>query len=120
MGLPPKSSLAFEIAYLVWTLWVATCVDRLHLPSLAFAEHTSRRVLQIQKAARRNAKAPDFESLDPVMRHASDLSGIAYTPDFDKFLAELNKAEAMVLKQGRLAAEEEVHVDTPKDGKKKH
>ena len=53
------------------------------------------------------------------MRHASDLSGIAYTPDFDKFLAELNKAEAMVLKQGRLAAEEEVHVDKPKDGKKK-
>ena len=40
------------------------------------------------------------------MKHMTDGSGVAHTPDFDKHVAEYQRAEAQILKQERLAREE--------------
>ena len=86
-------------------------------------EHLARRVLSIQKAIKKNPRQPDFSSAGPYTRHMQDTTGNAYTPSFDKFVAEEQKTEALTLKQDRLAREEaeqeESRKKKPKDKKKK-
>ena len=109
-GLSPKSSLGIEFAYLVHSLWLLACVDRLDCYRLSGAEHTARRILQIQRAVRRNPRSPDFDTLSEYMKHAADSSGSVTAPVFEKHVAERQRDEAQVMKQNRLASEE-AHAD---------
>ena len=115
-GLSAKSGLAVEFSHHVHSLYLLHCVDRLDGRALATGEHVARRLLQVQRAVRRNPRAPDFEGLEGYMRHSDGASGVALSPAFDKHIAELQKTEATVLKFQRLAREE---VDNETTRKKK-
>ena len=99
--------MAHEFVNLIMAIFYLNCVDRLNVTALAGVEHMARRVLQIQRAVKKNAKAPDFDSLDSYMRHTADASGAAQCPTFEKHIAELQKTEATVAKSLRLAREEQ-------------
>ena len=84
-----------------------SCVDRLDLKHSAAAEHLCRRILQIQRAIGRNPKAPDFTALATYMKHCDDLGGAVSAPEFDAYVAGVQKAEAMTMKAFRQSHEEE-------------
>ena len=105
-GLSAKSSLGIEFNYLVHTLWLMTCVDRLDGYRLVSSEHVARRILQIQSAVKKNARSPDFEGLSEYMKHAGEVSGRVSAPTFEKHIAERQRDAAQILKQNRLAKEE--------------
>ena len=106
-GLAPKSALANEICSIVLTVHLLGTRDRVDFLNLYAAEHLARRLLQIQAAVRRNPKNPDFEGLEPYLAHSRDTSGLVRAPAFDKHVAEIQRAEAQVMKQRRQAREEQ-------------
>ena len=106
-GMSAKSSLAMELLYLVTTVYYMCCRDHLDLRNSVAAEHTCRRIVQIQKAVAANPKSPCWEGLGPFMRHCQDSTGVVRAPTFERFVAESNKAEGTYLKQQRLAREEQ-------------
>ena len=114
--LSAKSGLAVDFSHHVHSLYLLHCVDRLDGRALATGEHVARRLLQVQRAVRRNPRGPDVEGLEGYMRHSDGASGVALSPAFDKHIAELQKTEATVLKFQRLAREE---VDNETTRKKK-
>ena len=87
-------------------MWLLVVVGRTDPGRLAAGEQIARLILQIQRAVRKNAAAPDFEGLDFYSRHCADITGVVRTPTFDRFVSDLQKAEAQVLKQQRLSREE--------------
>ena len=111
-GLSAKSGLAIEFMQAVYTLFYLVCHDLLDGRHLVAAEHVARRILQIQKAVRRNPKSPDFEGLEVYGRHMTDSSGSVFAPTFDKHVAETQRAAAITLKQDRLNREEQAHEET--------
>ena len=114
-GLSPKSGIGLEIFYLLVALYYLLCWDRCDPTSLISAEHIARRLIQLQKAVRRNPKQPDFSSLDPMMRHCDPIHGSIHTPALDKHLSDVAKAEANVMKNVRMMEEEKT-----KHGKDDH
>ena len=54
-----------------------------------------------------NPKAPDFSGLSQFLQHSFDETGAIRTTAFDKYMADTQKTEAMVLKQTRLWTEEQ-------------
>ena len=117
-GMSPKSGLAVEFMQLVYNLFYLICHDLLDGRHCSAAEHVARRILQIQKAVKRNPKSPDFEGLEVYCRHMTDSSGSVFAPTFDKHVAEIQKAAAVTLKQDRLNREEEGHEKTRRQKKK--
>ena len=105
-GANPRAAVVVEFGHLIYGLWALVCVDRLDPYRSAMAEHSSRRILQIQNAIRRSPKSPDFEGLDEYMRHSEDLKGHVTAPKFDAHIMERMKAESQILKQTRLQREE--------------
>ena len=61
----------------------------------------------IQKAVRRNPRAPDFSGLDQFMASTFDETGGVVVSGFDKYVAEEQRTTAMILKQTRLWSEEQ-------------
>eukprot|EP00974_Lingulodinium_polyedra_P005533 521272-Lingulodinium_polyedra.AAC.1 len=60
------------------------CVyDKLNQWNLATAEHPSRRALMIQRAVKRNPRAPDFDGLGVYLARRFDSAGGLITKDFD-------------------------------------
>ena len=118
-GLSPTSGLGKELAVHFWTLHAAYCIDKLNGTSLASCEHSARRILQIQKAVARSPRAPDFETLEGIMKHSSRIGGTAHTPAFDKDVSEHQRQEGLMMKNARLAREETAQetdrVKNPKD-----
>ena len=106
-GVAPRSSVALEHQNLVHLLWAMSTIDRLNLYGLASAEHACRRMLPIQRAVRRSPKAPDFAGLETYMDHISQGTGALQAPKFDHFVASEQKDQAFILKQTRVAKEEE-------------
>ena len=99
--------MAIELRSSIFSVMLMSTVDRPNLSRLSFAEHVSRRCLQLMKAARRNPKSPDFDTLEPYTRHMGPMGGGALrTPTFGKFVTEVQKNEAFIMKQGRLMKEE--------------
>ena len=105
-GLGNRSGLAVELRWLVFGLHMMATRDRLNLPRIATSEHFARRILQIQKATRRNPKAPDFTGLEAYTSHLGGGTAPMRTPAFDKFVMEAQKSQAFLLKQARLLREE--------------
>ena len=108
-GVPPTSSAARESAFLLYLLWLLATVDRFDLFACAGAEHICRRYLQLQRAVRRNPRAPDYEGLGAYLEHAMESSGNVRSQNFDKYVAGIMEAEARILKQQRLNREENQH-----------
>ena len=113
-GMNPRSAAATELLSCLNGLHLMVATDLYDPLNSSAAEHLSRRILQIQKAVRRNPTAPDFTGLEAYMSHAQDLGGSILTVDFDRYVADIQKGEAAVLKQGRLLREE-----AEADGKQK-
>ena len=86
--------------------YLLSAVDRLNLSRLHAAEHLSRRILQIQRAARKNPRNPSFEGLEVFGRHLPGVSQPLRTAEFDKFVTDAQKVDAFVMKQDRLMREE--------------
>ena len=105
-GLNIKNGLAVELRWLVFGLHLMATQDRLNLPRITTSEHFARRILQIQKATRRNPKAPDFTGLEAYTAHLGGGAAPMRTPTFDKFVMEEQKSAAFLLKQARLLREE--------------
>ena len=89
--------------------------DQCDLTNLAGIEALSRRFLIIEKAIRRNPKAPDFSGSEMFTASTFDESGGVVVSGFDKHMAQEQQAQAVILKQNRLWADER---DTEK--KKQH
>ena len=106
VGPGPKTQLATELRWLTHALYLLGAIDRLNLPKLHAAEHISRRILQIQRAARKNPRTPCFEGLEVFGRHLPGVSQPLRTSEFDKFATGAQKVDAFIMKQDRLIREE--------------
>ena len=105
-GLNPTSGLAIQFGVLLMILHFAVTIDQLNPRNLHCLELCVRRLLMIQKAVKRNAKAPDFDGLEIYLSHRYDSSGGVVSSNFDKHIAEMQKSEATIMKQMRLWHEE--------------
>ena len=71
----------------------------------------------IQRAVKRNPRVPDFDGLECFMSNTLDVQGGLVTLEFEKHMAEIQKAEAQVMKQQRMARDEAHANDKHKGGK---
>jgi hypothetical protein len=116
-GLSPQSGLAIEFLVLITVLHFGITMDQLNPLNLVSFEMIARRLLMIQKAVKRNFKAPDFEGLEIYLSHSFDTNGGITTQAFDKHISDLQKSEAQIMKHQRLFKEE---ADTKKKDKNKN
>ena len=116
-GVAKGSSISITHRNIFAALSLLQRYDQTDLYNLAAAEFLCRWALQIQAAVRKNPKQPSFGGLDIYLSHSFDESGGIVTSDFKKFVAEEQKAEAIVLKQFRLWTEEVAAEDKKKKGK---
>ena len=115
-GMNGKSAAAVEFMSCLNALQMMVAVDTLDLYNSAAAEHMARRILQIQRAVRRNPQAPDYSGLEAYMLHTTDMGGGILASDFDRYVAEVQKGDAAIMKQNRLLKEEEDAVVKKKKG----
>ena len=106
-GVGPRSSVCMEHGHLITILWLMSSIDQLNVPACQSAEFLCRRVLMLQRAVRRSPKAPDFEGLDTYIAHRLDSNGGLLSSDFDKYVAEHQKTEAIIAKSQRMHREEQ-------------
>ena len=76
-----------EFTILLMVLHFAMTLDQLNPRNLSCLELVARRLLVIQKAVKRNAKAPDFNGLEIFLSHRLDASGGVVTSKFDKHIS---------------------------------
>ena len=114
-GVASGSGLGREYMYLVHAIYTLVCVDGLDASKLSTGEHLARRVLQIEKAVKIAPGKPAFDGLQSYMKHADGATGTLHTPVFDKYLAGVQRDEALIMKNQRLSVEE-----TEAAGKKKN
>ena len=74
----------------------------------AAAEMVSRRLLMIMRAVKTNPTSHDFEGLDMFLSAATDSSGGVVTLDFDKYIADLQKPDAVIQRQNLMLTEKQV------------
>ena len=65
--------------------------DQLDVPALASGEAVCRHLLRIERAVKRNLKAPDFTGLDIMTQSRLDSGGAPLAGDFSKWTAEEHK-----------------------------
>ena len=106
-GVNPKGALAIEMTIIFTVFHLLVTYDGLNPWNLASAEMLARRVLMAQRAIKRNPAAPDFDGLDLYIANSYDSSGGVITVEFDEFIAELQKADATIMKQSRQLREEQ-------------
>ena len=105
-GVPEKSASAREHRCLCIGLRLLQSYDQIDAANSAAAEFFSRRIIQIEAAARRNPRQPDFEGLDGILDVALDEGGSAILPRFTEWGGKQQQSEAAVLKAGRQWREE--------------
>ena len=113
-----RSGVAIEYMFHWWTLWAMAIHDGLDLRHSVAAENIGRRLLQQQRAIRRNAKAADFEHLEAYMNHCSDTRGHIKSTRFDQHVSQVQRDEAYIMKNQRLTREELEAVAKRKPAKK--
>ena len=119
-GVGAKSAICREHLSLWMLIWYLAVVDRLDIFLNTAAEHAARRILQIQKAVKKNPASPDFTGLEVYSQHLGDTGGAITTAAFDAHVATTQKAEAFFLKQTRIAREEEAALAAAKNKNKKN
>ena len=105
-GVSAGSSAAHMHRGLMSVLLHLICFDQMDCLQSAGAEMLARRIMQIQRAVRKNPKAPEYGGLELMVFSRLESGGAAPVGDFAKFVAEEQKAEAFTMKQQRLFAEE--------------
>ena len=104
------AGIAVEHSVICTTLSLAIGYDTLNVLNLAFVEQICRRLLMIERAVKRNPRAPDFEGLEMFLANGFDATGGVTTRDFDKYIADTQRNDAVIMKQSRLWREEH-HAD---------
>ena len=117
-GVAPRSALAIEHRISIHSFFLLAVVDGIDVTQSAAAEHIARRVMQIHRAVKRCAKAPQFEGLEPYLSHMGDVASGSTASAFETFVAGELKTEGVYLKQVRLAADEREAQEKKKKGKK--
>jgi len=115
-GVSPRGGVCSEHAVLITVIWMMCCYDQYDALNSAAAEQICRRILMLQRAVKRNPRNPDFENLECFMSNSLDAAGGVTTLEFDEYIATLQKTEAQIMKQQRLAREESEHADKHKKG----
>ena len=105
-GVNRQGTLALTHRNIFTVLHLLQSWDQVDLPNLATAEFLSRWSLMIQTAVRRSPKSPCFDGLDAYLSYSLDESGGIVTSDFQKHVADEQRASATILKQARLQREE--------------
>ena len=105
-GVFPESAAAHTHRALCSVLIHMISFDQLNVPALGSGEAVCRHLLRIERAVKRNPKAPDFTGLDIMTQSRLDAGGALLAGDFSKWTAEEHKSEAFILKQMRLITEE--------------
>ena len=82
--------------------------DQLSLPALVGIEVLCRYPVQIEIAVARNPKCPDIQDLDALVGSTVNEIGGLVLPEYSKFIAQAEQAEAFTLKQRRFWREEQV------------
>ena len=106
-GIAPGHSVALKHRDFLSVLAHLVTFDQLNPGKLAGCEATSRHILQIHSAVRKNNKQPDFKGTQLMVMSTLDANGGILSGEFAKWTAEEQKAYAFTLKQQRLYAEEE-------------
>ena len=106
-GVNPKGHLAQELKVLFHSLFLMTCHDRLNVTQLTSAEHLSRRILQLLEAVAVDAKQPNFEQLEGYLLHMAEPGTTSRAGKFAAHIASRQQQHGQILKQLRLAKEEE-------------
>ena len=81
--------------------------DQIDLCNSAAAECLIRFLIAIVTAVRRNPRAPDFTLFDEISGQGLDEVGGLVLPGYTKWLADVQRDKAQVLKQQRLWSEEQ-------------
>ena len=110
-GISGKSATAREHRFLCGVLRLAMSFDQVDISNLASTELIVRRLRQIEAATKKNPRQPDFEGLDVLLDVTMDETGALLLPKFDKWVGELQGAEARTMKAGRLWREERAAAD---------
>ena len=119
-GVAAQSGVAIEFGVHLTTLNHMISFDQYNLYHSASADMIARRLLMIMRAVRRSPRAPDFGGLDMFLSNSTDTSGGVATLDFDRYVADVQKADAAIMKQNRMLKEEQeaaARKKTGKDGK---
>ena len=106
LGVASRGALASEYRVLMTCLHFLVVYDQLNILNLAGSEFLLRRARMLQKAAQRNARAPDYEGLEMYLSHRLDVHGGVTTAAFDRHVAEEQRTLGTALKQSRLWREE--------------
>lgn len=105
-GIAKQSAVAQAHRNIFAALYLFQSYDQYDMLNSAGVEFLVRWALMIQTATRKNPKVPNFHGLDSFLSYSFDEAGGVVTSSFAKFVAEEQKAEAVVLKQHRLWQEE--------------
>jgi hypothetical protein len=106
-GIAQHSAIAVTHRNLFAVLYLFQSYDQLDFWNCAGIEFLMRWALMIQTAVRRSPKAPDFAGLDAFLSFSLDETGGIIATDFNKFIAEEQKAEAIISKSQRLWRDEQ-------------
>ena len=101
-----QAGISIEHSVICTTLSTAMCYDISNVLDLAFVEQMSRRLLMIELAVKRNPQAPDFKGLEMIVANGYEAAGGVTTLDFDKYFAETQKNDAVIMKPLRMLREE--------------
>ena len=83
-----------------------TSFDQYALTASASGELIVRSVVRLETAVAGNPKSPDFSGLDVMLLSTPTESGGAVTAGFHELVANQQKSQATIWKQGRLFREE--------------
>ncbi|CAK0812001.1 unnamed protein product, partial [Prorocentrum cordatum] len=93
-GVPPGSAAAHEIRLLLEALRHLIEYDQVDVTNLAGAELIARRIVQMQRAIRRDPKHPNYSGLEDMLASALDETGGVVTSKFDEWVAQEQKTKA--------------------------
>ena len=74
--------------------------------NLALVEQVCRRLRMIERAVKRNPRAPDFNGVETILANGYDVAGGVATLNFDKNIAETQMNDAVILKKLKMLREE--------------
>lgn len=80
--------------------------DQMNLANRAGIEYLTIFLVQIEAAVQHNLVVPDFSIGDAMLAVGVNSSGAAHVPNFSKYVIQIQRDEAQVLKQQRLWCEE--------------
>lgn len=87
-GVSEKSAVAKEHRHLREALRLAMEHDQLDISNSTAFEYVTRRIVQIEAAAKRNPRQPDFEGLESIMDSPVDEFGATVVAEFSQWVAD--------------------------------